>query len=68
MKKIFLFIFASFLVLSFNGCSQKKAVAMNLYEPNAKEPVKSATVVVTKEMIQEVKKRREKYLKEHGAI
>jgi len=68
MKTILSFTILGFLVLGFSGCTQKEAVAMNLYEPNAKEPVSSSTAVITKEMIQEVKKRREKYLKEHGSI
>jgi len=64
MKLSILFI-ALLAVVSFSGC-QKRAVAMNMYKPQqSTTTVSGVEVVVTKEMIEAVKKRRERYLKEH---
>ncbi len=62
MKNLLLALFAIFI---FNGCSTSSNMAINEYDTGVvtKEP---AIGVVTPQMIQEVKKRREAYLKEHA--
>ena len=60
MKKVLYIL--TILLLSLSGCasSNNKAVAMNLYTQNDEEPVLGTTAIITKEMIEEVKKRKQR--------
>ncbi len=64
MKLLFVTIFS---MVTLQGCAQStKAVAMDEYNPDT--VTSSEVVVLTKKMIKEAKKRREKFLKEHPNI
>ncbi len=58
---IFMILSVGYLLLS--GCARDNAVAMNYYNPNHNEKVISSSVVITKKMINDIKKRRTKYTK-----
>ena len=60
-----IFIFGSILV--FSGCG--RAVAMNMYNANV-ESVKISGIKgqITPQVIEDVKKRRERYIRLHGSI
>jgi len=58
-------IIIGFLAIVFNGCTSHRAIAMNEYNPVETSKLSGATITITPEMIKDVQKRRERFLREH---